>query len=185
MQHNGIDPSMEDDAIVHRARKESDAFAPLYQRYSTQIYRWMYRETGDPDAAADLTAQVFVQALQSLHRYQPTHATSFRAWLFTIARNLLRDSWRRYRPVNLPPMELADQSPGPEQIAIHRTEMDELRAALDFLPERQREIVELRISGLSMREVAEIQNTSESAVKTAQTRAFKTLHARLTEGVAR
>lgn len=184
MQHNGIDPSMEDDAIVHRAREDADSFAPLYQRYSTQIYRWMYRETGDPDTAADLTAQVFVQALQSLHRYQKQHATSFRSWLFTIARNLLRDSWRRYRPVNLPPMELADHSPGPEDIAVHRTEMDELRAALDVLPERQREIVELRISGLTMREVADIQNTTENAVKTAQTRAFKTLRARLAEGVA-
>ena len=184
MHHNGIDPSMEDDDIVQRAREDADSFAPLYRRYSTQIYRWMYRETGDPDTAADLTAQVFVQALQSLHRYQQQHASSFRTWLFTIARNLLRDSWRRYRPVNLPPMELADQSPGPEDIAIHRTEMDELRAALDALPERQREIVELRISGLTMREVAEIQSSTESAVKVAQSRAFKTIRARLTEGVA-
>lgn len=185
MQHNGIDPSMEDDAIVQRARENTDAFAPLYQRYSTQIYRWMYRETGDADTAADLTAQVFVQVLQSLHRYQPQQSASFRAWIFTIARNQLRDSWRRYRPVQLPPQELADQSPGPEDIAIHRTEMDELRSVLDALPERQREIIELRISGLTMREVAEIQNCTENAVKVAQSRAFKTIRAYLTEGVAR
>lgn len=184
MQHNGIDPSMEDDAIVQRAREDATAFAPLYQRYSTQIYRWMYRETGDPDTAADLTAQIFVQALQNLHRYQQQHATSFRAWLFTIARNLLRDSWRRYRPVKLPPMDLADASPGPEEIAIHRTEMDELRAALDALPERQREIVELRLSGLSMREIAQIQDSTESAVKVAQSRAFKTLRTTMAKGVA-
>ena len=183
MQHNGIDPSMEDDAIVHRAREDADFFAPLYQRYSTHIYRWMYRETGDPETAADLTAQVFVQALQGLLRYRPQQSASFRSWLFTIARNLLRDSWRRYQPVRLQPHELTDQEPGPEQIAIHRTEMDELRSALDELPERQRDIIELRLAGLTMREIAEIEGTTESAVKVAQSRAFKTLRSHLTEGV--
>lgn len=185
MQHNGIDPSMEDDAIVRRAREDADSFAPLYQRYSTHIYRWMYRETGDPDVAADLTAQVFVQALQSLHRYRPQDSASFRAWLFTIARNLLRDSWRRYRPVKMPQIDLADQSPGPEEIVVHRREFDELLAAMSDLSDRQREIVELRMSGLTMREIAEIQGTSEEAVKTAQTRAFRTLRARMSEGAQR
>lgn len=183
MQHNGIDLSREDDAIVRAALNDIDAFTPLYLRYATPIYRWMYRETGDPDTAADLTAQVFVQVLQRLNQYDPDLATSFRAWLYAIARNLLRDSWRRYRPSASPP-DLVDASPGPEEIAIHRTEMDDLRAVLGKLPDRQREIVELRLSGLSMREIAEIQSTSENAVKTAQSRAFKTLRAALTRGVA-
>ena len=184
MQHNGIDPSMEDDAIVQRARENTDAFAPLYQRYSTQIYRWMYRETGDPDSAADLTAQVFVQALQNLYRYQPQKSASFRSWLFAIGRNLIRDAWRSYRPSN-PALENIDAEPGPEEIAVHRTEMDELRANLAHLPERQREIVEFRLSGLSMREIAEIQESTENAVKVAQTRAFRTLRAKMTEGAAK
>lgn len=183
MRTSGIEPSMEDDALVLAAREDVHAFAPLYQRYSRRIYRWMFRETGDPDTAADLTAQVFVQALQRLNQYRPELATSFRTWLFAIARNLLRDSWRRYRPVSLP-HEMVDSRPGPEEVAIHRTEMDELRAALEALPERQREIVELRLGGLSMREIAEIQSSTESAVKMAQSRAFKTLRSRLTEGVA-
>lgn len=174
MQANGIDPSREDDAIVRAALADIDAFAPLYQRYATPMYRWMYRETGDPDIAADLTAQAFMQALQRLHQYNPQRATSFRAWLFAITKNLLRDSWRRYRPTALPP-DLSDASPGPEEIAIHLSLMDDVRAALASLPDRQREIIELRLSGLSMREVAEIQNASENAVKVAQTRAFKTL----------
>lgn len=174
MQHNGIDPSREDDAIVRAALSDIDAFTPLYQRYATPIYRWMYRETGDPDTAADLTAQVFVQVLQRLNQYQPDRAASFRTWLFAIARNLLRDSWRRYRPI-ASPFELVDAAPGPEEIAIHRSQMDDVRAALESLPDRQREIIELRLSGLSMREIAEIQNTSENAVKVAQSRAYKTL----------
>lgn len=183
MQHNGIDPSREDDAIVAAARTHPEAFAPLYEKYNAPIFRWFYRETGHAETAGDLTAQVFVQALQNLHRYEPQRSASFRSWLYAIARNLLRDSWRRYRPTTSPP-ELTDPSPGPEEIAIHRTEMVELRAALGKLPDRQREIVELRLSGLSMREIAEIQGTSENAVKTAQSRAFTTLRVALTEGVA-
>ncbi len=180
--HSGIDLSMEDDAIVLRARENVDDFAPLYDRYALPLYRWMCRETGDAELAADLTAQVFVQALQSLHQYDPRLGASFRAWLFAIARNLLRDSWRRYKPGKLPD-EMIDQRPGPEELALHRTLMDEVRAALESLPERQRETIELRLSGLSHREIAEIQGTSENAVRMAQSRAMKVLRVLLHQGV--
>ncbi|MCO5216467.1 MAG: sigma-70 family RNA polymerase sigma factor [Thermomicrobiales bacterium] len=175
------DDVIEDDAIVDAARTHPEAFTPLYEKYSVPIYRWFYRETGHAETAADFTAQVFTQVLQNLHRYQPQRSASFRSWLFAIARNLLRDSWRRYRPSGPLPDQI-DPAPGPEEIAVHRSEMDELRATLNILPDRQREIVELRLSGLTMREIAEIQGTSEDAVKMAQSRAFKTLRARMTEG---
>lgn len=182
MQPNGIGLSREDDAIVAAACTHPEAFAPLYEKYNVAIYRWCYRETGNADMAADLTAQVFVQALQHLHRYQPQLQASFRSWLFAIARNLIRDQWRRFRPT-VPPLEMIDSRPGPEELAVHSSEMDDLRAALEQLPSRQRDIVELRISGLSMREIAEIQGTSEDAVKTAQSRAFRTLRSLLREGI--
>lgn len=184
MRNNGIDPSREDDAIVRAALLDIDAFEPLYEKYNVPIYRWMYRETRDPESAADFTAQVFVQALQNLHRYRPQQSASFRSWLFAIGRNLLRDSWRRYRPPDRA-IAVVDLEPGPEEIAIHRSEFDELLAAMSALPDRQREIVELRMSGLSMREIAEIQGTSEDAVKTAQTRAFRTLRTRMRQGAVR
>lgn len=179
---NGIDPSREDDAIVRAALTDIDAFKPLYEKYNVPIYRWMYRETRDADTAADFTAQTFVQAIQNLQQYKPERATSFRAWLFTIARNLLRDSWRRYRPQGAMP-ELTDASPGPEEIAIHRSVLDELRLALQHLPDRQAEIIELRLAGLTIREIAEIQGTSEDATKAAQTRAFATLRTRMGQKV--
>lgn len=184
MRNNGIDPSRKDDAIVRAALQDIDAFEPLYEKYNVPIYRWMYRETRDPETAADFTAQMFVQAIQHLESYKPERATSFRSWLFTIARNLLRDSWRRYRPRGSMP-EVVDASPGPEEIAVHRTVLDDLRVALDKLPERQAEIVELRLAGLTIREIAEIQGTSEDATKTAQTRAFKSLRTSMERRVAK
>ncbi|MCA9833316.1 MAG: sigma-70 family RNA polymerase sigma factor [Thermomicrobiales bacterium] len=172
----------EDDAIVHAARENIDAFAPLYDRYARSIYRWMYRETGDPDTAADLTAQAFLNAMKGLPGYDDSRSSSFRSWLFTIARNVLRDRWRRFQSTSLPP-DVVDQRPGPEELALQRTRIDEIRAAFAHLPDRQREIVELRLSGLSMREIAEIQGATEDAVKAAQARAFRTLRSLLRQEV--
>ena len=180
--NNGTESSREDDAIVSAALRDIDAFEPLYHRYSFHIYRWIYRETRDQQTANDLTAQTFLQAMQNLHRYQPERSSSFRAWLFIIARNLLRDSWRRYRPTGEMP-DLTDQSPGPEEVAVHRAMVDQLKEAMVHLPQRQLEIIHLRLAGLTIREIAEIQGTSENAVKAAQNRAFHTLREHLAEKV--
>ena len=117
----------EDDAIVHAARENIDAFAPLYDRYARSIYRWMYRETGDPDTAADLTAQAFLNAMKGLPGYDDSRSSSFRSWLFTIARNVLRDRWRRFQSTSLPP-DVVDQRPGPEAVGVgDRRELLHLR----------------------------------------------------------
>ncbi len=180
-------PSLEDfdeGIVIDTARHDPAAFAPLYDRYSTPIYRYCYRQVRDADAAADLTAQVFIGALEKLHRYRPKPGATFRSWLFAIARNAIRDRWRRSRPtrdVDEAMNQVVYHGPGPEEIAVHRSEMARLLDALDTLPERQRDIVGMRLEGLSMREIADAIGATESAVKTAQTRAFRTLRAELGE----
>lgn len=171
-------------AVIDAARRDPAAFAPLYERYSTPIYRYCYRQVSDPDSAVDLTAQVFIQALEKLHRYRSKHGATFRSWLFAIARNVIRDRWRRQRPtrdLDDAHHALIDMGPGPEAIAVHRTEMARLLDSLDALPERQREIVGMRLEGLSMREIADVMKTTENAVKVAQSRAFRTLRGLLGE----
>lgn len=184
--HQEPAPSHDDEAaLIDAARGDPAAFAPLYERYSTPIYRYCYRQVRDPDTAADLTAQVFIQALEKLHRYRPRPGATFRSWLFAIARNAVRDGWRRQRPVkdlDESHHALAETGPGPEEIAVHRAEMARLLDALDALPERQRDIVGMRLEGLSMREIADVIDATEDAVKTAQTRAFRKLRALLGEG---
>ncbi len=64
---------------------------------------------------------------------------------------------------------------------MHRSEMARLLDALDALPGRQRDIVGMRLEGLSMREIADAIGVTENAVKTAQTRAFRTLRTLLGE----
>jgi len=99
-----------EEAWIAAARHDPRAFAPLYDRYATAIYRFCYRKVGDPDVANDLTAQVFVKAIERLDRYQPRAGATFRSWLFAIARNTITDRWRRHRPTHpLDPVARADR----------------------------------------------------------------------------
>jgi RNA polymerase sigma-70 factor (ECF subfamily) len=104
--------------------------------------------------------------------------------LFAIARNLVRDRWRRSRPetdITHVQHSLREERAGPEDIAVHRSEMQRLLGALEGLPDRQRSVIELRLAGLSMNEIAAIMGSSVNAVKTAQTRAFRHLRTELGE----
>jgi RNA polymerase sigma-70 factor (ECF subfamily) len=162
-------------ACVNAARGDPAAFAPLYERYAVPVYRYCYRRTGDEELANDLTARIFVRAIEKLHQFRPMPGATFRSWLFTIARSILTDHWRRIRPVPLSDEGeswLQDSDPGPEEIAVHRSQMRELRRVLGELPDRQREVVELRLAGLTTTEIAAAMEMTVAGVKSAQTRAY-------------
>jgi RNA polymerase sigma factor (sigma-70 family) len=70
------------------------AFSAFYRRHLAVIVGWCVRRTGDPELAADLTAEVFAAALVSAARYEPTNESAA-GWLLGIARNVLGHSIRR------------------------------------------------------------------------------------------
>lgn len=177
-----------DAALVLLALRDPLAFAPLYQRYVTSVYRYCYRQTSDPDIATDLTAQIFTRALEALPKFRlresdpPCNGTgsggTFRSWLFTIAHNAVIDARRRHRPSV--PLEdrhhhVADDERGPEDQAVLRDELDRLIVVLDRIPDGQRQIIELRLAGLTTAEIATALSLSRPAVKSAQTRAYARL----------
>ncbi|MBV9279908.1 MAG: sigma-70 family RNA polymerase sigma factor, partial [Chloroflexi bacterium] len=86
----------EDIALVRAAQQDRAAFAPLYHRYRHRVYAYLYTRLPHPEDAADLTQQVFVQALAALPRYRPD-GPPFAGWLFRIARNAVVDHQRRRR----------------------------------------------------------------------------------------
>src|SRR5688500_13466750 len=73
-------------AVVRAVRHAPAAFGALYDRYYARIWRYLRARLGSDDDAADLTQQVFLQALDALPRYQE-RGLPFAAWLFRIARN--------------------------------------------------------------------------------------------------
>lgn len=169
------DTREQENAWLAAARRHPRHFEPLYERYATQVYRYCYRQTGNQETANDLTAQVFVRALEKLEQYRPRRGATFRSWLFTIARNLVTDSHRRSRPTR--PFDdheawMPDPDPGPEEIAVHRSELDELLSILHLLSGGQQAIIQLRLAGLTTSEIANVLGMNQSAVKSAQTRAY-------------
>lgn len=167
-----------DEELVAQAQRNLDRFGPLYARYVGPIHAFVLGRTGDPDRADDITSQVFTRALAALPRY---HTGPFRSWLYAIARNILIDTHRRVKPVA--PMDAAGDVPSrdlaPEDQAIASEARATLMAALDTLTKTQREIVLLRLQGLTGREIADELGMGYAAMKSAQYRAFARLRDRL------
>lgn len=172
-----------DAAIVTAAQADPHAFAPLYARYHPAVFGYCYRRSGDMEAAADLTQQIFLRALRSLPDYRPHPGATFRSWLFTIAHNMVIDSRRKtreHRSLDQPgadgrPLVLPDRGMLPEQLALVSERRERVHRAVAQLPERRRQIVELRLAGLTGAEIAATLGMTLSAVKSAQFHAYATL----------
>lgn len=169
------DASTPDDvALVARAQRDREAFAPLYDRYADPVYRYCYRRLGTPEAAADAASLVFAKVLAALPGFR---GGSFRGWLFSIAHHVVTDSYRdRAGDASLVSAAfLVDPAPTPEQAALQAEQRNEMRALLSHLTAEQRRTVELRLAGLTGTEFAEALGCSLSAVKSSQFRAFARL----------
>ena len=161
--------------LALRARHERAAFAVLYDRYVTRIYHYCYRRTEMRHDAEDATSAIFTRALERIDDYR---GGSFAAWLFAIARSALADSYRRRTDLPmLGELEVIDDRESPEAIAERASDAESVGALLANLPAEQREVVELRLAGLSGREIAGAMGRSVDAVKMLQLRAMKRLRA--------
>lgn len=163
----------DDRVLVERALSDPEAFAHLYRRYVTDVYRYCLRRFGDRETAEDVTSQVFLNAYRAL----PSVGNKpFRAWLFTIAHNAVVDAHRRAGP---PSTSLdvfddwEDPAETPEGIAIHQENRDLVRAVLEQLPKRDREVMELRLAGLDGNEISRVLHCSPGAVRAAHHRALE------------
>lgn len=170
-----IDTAPEDDAVlVARAKRDPRAFEPLYRRYVDPVYRYCYRRLGDAEAAADASSQVFAKAIAALPGCREER---FRAWLFSIAHNVLVDAYRgRRTDASLEAaVEIVDAAPTPEELAIAADDRRTMVRLLEHLTPDQRRVVELRLAGLGAEEIATALGRSRASVDTAQCRAVARL----------
>ena len=174
------DEGADEQALIERAKRDPQAFAPLYDRYVDDIYRYTFRRLRNPEQAADATSQVFLKALGNLHQFR---AGSFQSWLYTIARNVVIDHVRRARPHDPLPeeWELLDPDPSPEEHALLNDAQRRLDLLLDQLTPDQRSVVELRLAGMTGQEIADRLGRSVGSVKMIQFRAFQRLRELLRE----
>ena len=160
---------------------EEAALTDIYEWYRPRILRFMRYRIRNKETAENLTTEVFLRMLQHLPGFRFQNS-SFEAWLFQIARNLVvddfsRQSIRAHEPID----ESLESDEAPlDEIADGRMLCAELRLALLELTEGQLDVIVLRfIVGLSIADVARALEKSESAVKSLQARGLKSLRQHL------
>jgi len=164
-----------DAAFVAAAKRDPDAFALMYRRYERRIFAYCLRRLGDPSAAEDATTLIFARAFTKLASCDERR---FRAWLFTIAHNVIADGFRGPKRPEFPlddAVAVVDPAAGPEMTALASEAGRELALLLGRLPTDQRRVVELCLAGLTGPEIAIVLNRSHDAVKKLQGRALAKL----------
>jgi RNA polymerase sigma factor (sigma-70 family) len=77
-----------------RIGSDPDALEAFYREHVTAVTRFVARRIADPHTVADLTAEVFLAAIDSAHGYRPGRGTPV-AWLYGISRNVIAGEHRR------------------------------------------------------------------------------------------
>ena len=157
---------------------ELESFEAIYRAWAPPLYRYCYRRLGSVENAEDATSQIFQQAFRGRAGF---HGGSIPAWLFRIAERVLIDHYRAAKPTTTIDLadELVDGTPGPDEQAIRSDDAARLDAAIATLPELRRQVIELRLAGLSSPEIARILERSPDWVRTTQRRAVLQLQATL------
>jgi len=169
-----------DAALLERARIDRSYFAPIYRRYAPDIFRYCYRCLGSREDAEDATSQVFTQAISKLSQLQDDN---IRPWIYRIAHNVVIDISRKARPTTS--LDDADATSSdmfsPESEALANEDRERVERALATLPARDRQLVQLRLAGLTGEEIAIVLDCSHGAVRVAHHRAIERLRVILTD----
>ena len=169
-----------DDAyLAHLARTDTDAFAELYRRHVTSVYRYHMAHTGNVKDAEDLTSQTFMAALEGIRSYRGTG--SFVAWIMGIA-SRKRALFFRGSKTEVP-LEAALHVPTPglptDKAAAQILQMDQVLHALKQIsPERAEALILCFFSGLNAAEAGRVLGKSEAAVKMLISRGLNDLRTR-------
>jgi len=187
-------PSGEEVAILEAAaRRAGDGLrrpldtGEVFRRYGPTVARWVARLAGTWIDHHDALQDVFVVVHRTRHRFEGP-AERLPAWLFGIARNVVRQQRRRERFLRLfrAPAELAEdvaeRGPGPLATVENREDVAKAHEVLDTLSDKQRTFLILfEVEGLSGLEIAELTQTKLATVFVNVHRARETFRKRLLE----
>lgn len=174
-----------DEDLLLDTPENPEAFGIFYRRHVDAVLAFFRVRTGDPELAADLMAETFAAALLAAPRFKPRREPAV-AWLFTIARRKLIDSWRRgrvedaaRRKLGLEPIELDDGGLARiDSLVDEEREPRPLLELMNQLPPDQREALRLRV--IDERDYSEIARElacSEAVVRQRVSRATRGLRA--------
>ncbi|MBN1876344.1 MAG: sigma-70 family RNA polymerase sigma factor [Anaerolineae bacterium] len=165
-------------ALLRRAQAyDEKALAELYDEYAPLIYSYIYRRVQDAHLAEDLTSDVFLKTLEAIYAEQEWH-TSFRAWIYRVAHNLVVDHYRK-RP-STPVLSLEEQLVADldvsESMETEGVALNQLQFAISQLTPEQQQVLVLRFGEqLKTKEVAEIMEKTVGSIEALQHRALDAL----------
>jgi|HubBroStandDraft_5_1064220.scaffolds.fasta_scaffold30632_3 RNA polymerase sigma-70 factor (ECF subfamily) len=190
-------PVMTDDrkTLIQGLRhRDPELLDRLIEEYQHRLYRYLVYITGDAARAEDFFQETWIRVLERGHQYDGRH--KFEAWLFTIARNLVIDWQRQKKAISLDsmvdpedegrPIDLPDEkAESPLHVYLQGESDQRVQASLDRLPVPYREVLLLRFrEEMQLDEIARIQSTPISTVKSRLYRGLEALKGLLAGGAA-
>ncbi len=152
-----VNASLDVQELLQEAlRGDERAKALIVERYVKQVYRFCFRMLGNEEDAMDAAQETLLKLVRNLGNFDPSRR--FSTWVFSIARNNCIDMFRkRSKQGSMPERDIKDEGPGPLDIAEKEQRATHLRAALESLSPRHREVLLLyHFEHLKYREIAEV-----------------------------
>ena len=159
---------------MHRVRAgDVSLVSHLFERHHRRLYRFCWRMTGKAQLSEDLVQEVFLGVLRFRETFR--EGNLFTPWIFSIARNVHHDGWRKNRRET--PLEASAHFPANPDVPLEKQEeMERLQKALAALPDDQRELLVMhRFAGMSHAEIAEVLGCEEGASRARLHRAINNL----------
>jgi RNA polymerase sigma-70 factor (ECF subfamily) len=175
-----------DRRLVEAAQADPARFEALYRKYLAQVYSYAFYELRDHHDAEDVTERTFLAALTNLGRFEERArpadgegASTFRVWLFRIARNAVAERARRRRRRAEAPLEAAATVAAPHDVeaeaAFHDDAAAAWRAVGRLRGDRRRAVILRFVDEMSTAEIAGILDRSEGAVRVLIHRALRSV----------
>ena len=163
----------DEELMFHVRNGTGEMLGVLFSRYHSPLFNFYCKLTGDRSLSEDLVQDVFYRILKYRQTYKP--GTSFKTWMYQIARNARLDNFRKQRPQ----VEL-EESMAPVVVPTDNVQQSQetalLHRALMQLPEEKREVLVLsRFQELKYEEIAVLLGCQPNAVKVKVFRALKDL----------
>lgn len=154
-----------------RKRNSKSSADELISKYYKEIYIYVFKQTSDKEISMDLTQEIFISMLKSLHSFDE-NKSSFRTWLYRIATNKVVDYFRsrNYRYTTLietiEDRQIEDMTDFTVNLE-HKEDVEKIQTIVNKLSSEHQEIFRLKIFlEATFLEISKILELSESTVKT-------------------
>jgi RNA polymerase sigma-70 factor, ECF subfamily len=167
-------------------KQEAQAFSDLYDKYSSDLYRFVFYKVGREEEAQDLTSLVFLKAWQHIGKHSISETKTLRALIYKIARNAIIDHYREGRDKiesldnDDKPIVILNEDLDLEEEMDTQISLEKIQKHLHNLKEEYRELIVLRyINELEIEEISVVTGKSKGSIRVSLHRALQALKDKL------